>query len=101
MKEDANDKLTSSSYSSMAVGSSVGMLMVIGAIFSLCNGITVDTHLHLHRQLLQDSNSGSDCKLLLTYPPPCGLPMPKATTKLGNTGENVELIMFSFLLGPY
>jgi len=45
MKEDANDKLTSSSYSGTgtAVGSSVGMLMVINAIFSLGNGITVYT----------------------------------------------------------
>jgi len=55
-------------------------------------------HLHLHRQLLQDSDLGSESELLLTYPPPCGLPMPKATIKLG---EDVELIMFSFLLGPY
>ena len=30
-------------------------------------------HLHLCRQLLQDSKSGSDCEPLLTHPPPCGL----------------------------
>jgi len=76
-------------------------MLMVGAIVSVGDGgITVDTP-HLHRQLLQDSDSGSDCEPVLTYPSPCGLPVPKATIKLGNTGENVELIMFSFFLGLY
>jgi len=74
--------------------------MVISAI-SASVMASLLIYLHLHCQLLQDSNSGSDCKQVLTYPSPCGLPVPKATIKLGNTGENVELIMFSFFLGLY
>ena len=91
--EDANDKLTSSSYSSTdtAVSSSVSLLMVIGAVLSLGNGITVDTPAPATPSLLQDSNSGSDCELLSTYPPPCGLPVPKATIRLVNMAENVQL----------
>jgi len=93
--------MTSSSYWSTdtAVGSSVSMPMVIGAISALAMASLL-IYLHLHCQL-QDSNSGSDCKPVLIYPSPCGLPVPKATIKLGNTGENVELIMFSFFLGLY
>jgi len=65
--------MTSSSYLStdMAVGSSVSMPMVIGAISALVMA-SVLIYLHLHRQLLQDSNSGSDCEPELTYPSPCG-----------------------------
>jgi len=102
MKRRHHDKMTSSSYSSTdtAVGSSVSMPIVISAI-SASVMASLLIYLHLHRQLLQDSNSGSDCKPVLTHPSPCGLPVPKATIKLGNTGENVELIMFSFFLGLY
>jgi len=73
------------------------MPMVIGAI-SASVMASLLIYLHLHRQLLQDLNSGSDCELVLTYPSPCGLPVPKATIKLGNTGEYV-LIFPGTVLG--
>ena len=73
---ESDDRSTSSSYSSTgltAPGSGVGMLMV-GAIVSVGDAVvSLLTHPHLHRQLLQDSDSGSDCEPLLIYSPPRGL----------------------------
>jgi len=84
MKEDANDKLTSSSYSSTgtAVGSSVYLWSSMPFSASVMASLLI--HLYLHCQLPQDSKWALDYEPLLTYSPPCGLPMPKATVKLGN-----------------
>jgi len=76
--------------------------MVIGAIFSLGNDITVDTpapapsaaaglKLGLGLRTVIDLSS--------SLWSPCGLLIPKATIRLENTEEIIELIMFSFFLG--